>query len=111
MGTSSLSLSERINGCIKDTPDILYQLTKIGVVKGQPIEIVTELPAACDPDILLGHVQRWVEIQKHFDCDVRVYAWSYTVEVEKHLLGCVQNMSHIAVSVLPMYLKENKKYA
>jgi len=111
MGSSTLSLDERINGCIKDTPDILYQLTKMGVPENYPIEIVTELPAALDADIILGHVQRWLEIHKHFNRDVRVYAWSYTVEVEKHLLGCVQNMSHISVTVLPMYLKENKVYA
>lgn len=112
MGASSvLSLDERINGVVHDSPDILYKLTKLGTPSDQPIEIVTELPAAADPDIILGFVQRWVEIQHHFNCDVRVYAWSYTVEAEKYVLGCVQNMSHITVTPLPMYLKETKRYA
>lgn len=104
------SLDERINGLVKDSPDILYKLNKLATPKGQPIEIVAELPAAVDPDIILGNVQRWREIQKYFDCDLRVYAWTYNTEVEKYLLGSVQHMSRIAVTTLPMYLKESKKY-
>lgn len=109
--TRSYSLDERIDGVVKDAPDIIYRLSRLGCKQGDLIEIVTELPAAPDPDILIGYVQRWREIQKHFDCDLRVYCWSYTHEVEKYLLGCVQNMSHIFVTVLPTYLKENKTYA
>ena len=33
-----------------------------------------------------------------------------TTEVEKYVLGCTQNMKSICVTVLPMYLKENKRY-
>lgn len=111
MGTSTnLSLEERINGVMHDGPDILYRLTKLATPEGQSIEIVSELPAATDPDIIIGYVQRWREIQKHFNRDLRVYAWSYTTEVEKYVLGCTQNMKNICVTVLPMYLKENKRY-
>ena len=112
MGTNSkISLLDRINGVMKDSPDILFKLSKLETPHDKPIEIVTDLPAAADPDIIIGMVQRWSEIQKYFNQDLRVYAWSYTVEVEKYLLGCVQNMSHIAVTVLPMYLKESKQYS
>ena len=112
MGTSSvLSLDERINGVVHDAPDVLYKLSRLETPKDQPIEIVSELPAAADPDIILSYVQRWVEIQHYFGRDLRVYAWSYTPESEKYILGCVQNMSHICVTTLPMYLKENKHYA
>ena len=104
------TLDERINGLVQDSPDILYKLCKLATPKGQPIEIVTELPAAIAPDIILGHVQRWREIQKYFDCDLRIYAWTYNTDVEKYVLGSVQHMSRIAVTMLPMYLKENKKY-
>jgi hypothetical protein len=112
MGSSTiLPLDERINGVIHDSPDILYRLTKLETPEDQPIEIVSELPAAVDPDIIIGYVQRWVEIQHYFNKDVRIYAWSYSTESEKYVMGCVQNMSHVFVTVLPMYLKENKQYA
>lgn len=104
------SLEERINGLIVDSPDILYKLNRLSTPKGQPIEIVTELPSAIDPDIILGNVQRWREVQKYFDCELRIYAWTYNTEVEKYLLGCVQHMSKIAVTTLPTYLKEKKIY-
>ena len=111
MGTSSLfTLEDRINGVMQDGPDILYRLSRLNQPADQPIEIVSELPAAPDPDILMGYVMRWREIEKHFDKELRVYAWSYNTEVEKCVLGCVQNMSRICVTVLPMYLKENKRY-
>lgn len=107
---ATISLEERINGVMKDSPDIIYKLSKLQTPKDQPIEIVTELPAAADPGVILGLVQRWVNIQHYFDCDLRVYAWSYTDSVEKYVMGCVQNMSRICVTPLPMYLKEIKHY-
>ena len=112
MGTSSLftTLEERINGLIHDGPDILYRLSKLEQASDQPIEIVSELPAAVDPDIILSHAMRWREIEKHFNRELRVYAWTYTPEVEKCILGCVQNMSRVLVTPLPMYLKERKRY-
>ena len=111
MGTSTLlSLDERINGVLHDTPDILYRLTQLQPTDGKPIEIVSDLPAAADPDIILGYVQRWREIQKQFNKELRVYAWTYTPEVEKYVLGCVQNMPGICVTTLPTYLKENMRY-
>lgn len=111
MGTSSLlTLDDRINGVLQDSPDILYRLCKLDNNSDKPIEIVSELPAAADPDIILGYVSRWREIQLYFNRDLRVYAWSYNTEVEKCVLGCVQNMQHICVTTLPIYLKENKRY-
>lgn len=103
-------IDSHIEGLLKDSPDILFRLTQLATPEGQPIEIVSELPAATNPDIIIGYVQRWREIQKHFNCELRVYAWSYSVEVEKYLLGCVQHMKHIAITTLPMYLKETKIY-
>lgn len=112
MGASSkLSLEERIDGLVHDAPDILYKLSKLEQRGDGPIEIVADLPAAPDVDIILGYVQRWCEIQKHFNRDLRVYAWSYNTTVEKYVLGCTLQMSHIAVTILPMYLKEAKLYA
>lgn len=107
---STLTMEERINGVVHDGPDLLYKLSKLATPAGQPIEIVSELPAATDLDIILGYVTRWAEVQQHFKRDLRIYAWSYTVEVEKYILACTQQMSHIAVTTLPVYLKENKTY-
>lgn len=107
---SKLSMEDRIDGVVHDGPDLLYKLSKVIVPEGQPLEIVSELPAATDLDIILGYITRWAEVQKHFQRDLRIYAWSYTVEVEKYILACTQQMSHIAVTTLPIYLKESKKY-
>lgn len=109
--SKSLNLYDRINGVMHDSEDILFKLTKLETPKGQPIEIVTDLPARLDPQIIIGYVQRWREIQKHFDCELRIYAWSYTPEVEKYVLGCVQNMSRVMVTTLPTYLRGDKIYA
>ncbi len=112
MGTGTkLSLEDRIDGLVHDAPDILYTLSRLEQRGEGPIEIVAELPAAPDIDIILGYVQRWNEIQKHFDRDLRVYAWSYNVQVEKYVLGCTLQMPHLAVTILPTYLKEAKLYA
>lgn len=111
MGSCSyLTLDDRLNGIVKDSPDILYKLNQIEINEDSTIEIVTELPAAVDPYILLSYVSRWREIQKHFGKELRVYAWSYTMEVEKYVLLLVQNIEKLSVTVLPMYLKENKRY-
>lgn len=111
MGNGSyLTLDERIDRVVRDSADILYKLNKIDAEDDAPIEIVSELPAAIDSNIILSYVMRWREIQKYFGRELRVYTWSYTTEVEKYVLGLVQNMSKVSVTVLPMYLKENKKY-
>lgn len=107
----TLSLEERINGVMRDSEDILYKLSKLSTPEGQPIEIVTDLPAALAPDIIIGNVQRWREIQKHFDCELRIYAWSYNPVVEKFVLQAIQNMPKVMVTVLPSYLRGDKIYA
>lgn len=107
---SRLSLDERINGMMKDAPDILYKLTKLEAAPGRPIEIVTELPAALHTGIIIGAVQRWSEIQKHFDRELRVYAWSYNAVVEKYVQNLVRNHDRVLVTVLPMYLKGDVLY-
>lgn len=112
MGASTkLSLEERIDGLVHDAPDILYTLSRLEQRGEGPIEMVTDLPAAQDVDIILGYIQRWAEIQKHFDRELRIYAWSYNTEVEKYVLGCTLHMPKINITVLPMYLKEGKLYA
>lgn len=112
MGTSTKNetLDEHIKKLIKDDTDVLYRLSKAGVGSNDVVEIVTELPAATDPDLIIGCVSRWNDIQKHFNKDLRVYAWSHNTKVEKYVLGCVQNMSRITVTVLPFCLKEALRY-
>lgn len=106
----TLTMEERIDGVVHDGPDLLFKLSKLATPEGQPVEIVSELPAATDLDIILGYITRWSEVQRQLNRDLRIYAWSYSVDVEKYILACTQAMSHIAVTTLPMYLKENKTY-
>ena len=108
--SNTLSLEDRINGVVHDGPDLLYKISKLDTPAGAPIEIVSELPAATDLGIILGYITRWVEVQHVTNRDIRIYAWSYSVAVEKYILSCTHHMSHIAVTTLPMYLKENKTY-
>lgn len=107
---SRLSLDERIDGMMKDSEDILYKLTKLEAAPDRPIEIVAELPAALCVDIIIGTVQRWSEIQKHFNRELRVYAWSYNAVVEKYVQNLVRNNDKVLVTVLPMYLKGDVLY-
>lgn len=106
MGTSTvLSLDNRLKTIVKDGPGVLADLSKS---EANVLEILSELPAAADPDIILGFIKRWREVQTITGKDLRVYAVFYTPTVEKYVLGCVQNMSHIFVTALPVQLKESR---
>lgn len=107
-----LSLEERMFGVVEDSANLLYNLTRVGVKQStdEPIEIWTDLPARLDGEVILAYLNRWDEVQKHFGKDLRIYAWSVNPIVEKYMLGCLQNMSHIFLTVLPYYLKEKKTY-
>ncbi|MCM1215120.1 MAG: hypothetical protein NC548_11440 [Lachnospiraceae bacterium] len=107
---SRMTLEERIDGMMRDSEDILHKITKLKPPKGRPIEIVTELPAALCVDIIVGNVQRWSEIQKHFDRELRVYAWSVNPIVEKYVQNLVCNMDKVLVTTLPMYVKGDVYY-
>lgn len=105
-----LTFEDRLKECVKDGEDVLYQIKQKITEDTEVIEIVVELPAAVDIDIIISHVQRWREIQKTFNRDLRVYAWSYSTDVEKRLLSCVQHMSRVCVTILPNYIRECKTY-
>lgn len=109
--TRPASLEERLSGAVLDSPNIVQRLSSIEQPpKGQPLEIVTELPAGLCPEIIIAMIMRWRELQIHFDRDIRVYAWSFNTEVEKYVLQCTNNMSHIFVSILPVKLRGDGKY-
>ena len=114
MGTSSgsisLRLEEHLNNAVSDAPDIVYRLSQLQHKEDSPIEIVSELPAAVDVDIILGYIARWHDVQEYFNRDLRIYAWSYNTTVEKYILGCVQQMSRIYVTILPAWLREDFAY-
>ena len=108
--TNTIKLEEHLRNAIPDTPNIMYDLAHSSFRENSPIEIVVELPAFLDYDILIGHVERWREIQQQMNKDIRIYAWCFNNEVEKHVLGCVQHMSHIHVTTLPHWLREEFSY-
>lgn len=109
-GSTSLRLDEHLKNAVRDTPDIVYQLSQLPPREGSTIEIVSDLPAAVDIDIILGYITRWYDVQQHFNKDLRIYVWSYNTVVEKYVLGCVQQMSRIYVTVLPSWLREDFAY-
>lgn len=104
------SLEERLSGAVLDSPDIVKKLSYLNPPAGKPLEIVTELPAGLNPEIIIAMVMRWREIQQYFDCDVRIYAWSFDTKVEKYVQQCTSLMSHILVTILPVSLRGDNKY-
>lgn len=110
MDASSKNNTEFLDTLVKDGPDVIYKLSQAPIPDGdRPIEILADLPAAIDIDIILGHVKRWREIQLYFNRPLRVYAWSSQLIVEKYVLGCMQRLEQVSMTVLPTYLKECKK--
>ena len=103
---STVTFEDKFADVIRDSSDILFKLRQANVDTSKPVEIVTELPASADPDILLGYVRRWVDLQNILNCDLRIYAWSYTPEVEKYVLRITNQMSRIHITTLPTFLKE-----
>ena len=102
MGISTLlSLDNRIKNAAIDGPSVMIELSK---QTGSVLEMVSDLPAAPDPDIILSYVKRWKEIHDVTKKDLRIYAKCYSNEVEKYILNCVQNMSYIYVTIMPLQL-------
>lgn len=73
-------------------------------LKAGDCEIVDRLPAVVDSEVIVGQVFVWKDIQKHLGKDVvlRVYAESYMPAVEKYVMGLVQHMDNILVTIVPI---------
>lgn len=98
--SSSIEMSY-INNLIEDCPDVIAKLSQSEQMSKDCLEIVSELPSADMPDLIIGMVQRWVDIQKYFDKDLRIYAWTNNPTVEKYASQCVNPMSRVFITVLP----------
>lgn len=99
------TLEARLKDMLWDTSDVLYQLKHTPMREESQIELQAELSAAVDPDIIIGQVSRWVDLQHTIGKDLRIYVWSSNTVVEKWLMSVVANMEHIFVTILPTYLK------
>ncbi len=110
MGISSENKEKGyLDAMVKDAPDVLYQLSQIKFTSAdEPAEILTELPAAVNVDIILGMVNRWREVQVQMNRPLRVYAWSGERCVEKYVMGCVQRFPDICLTPLPIRLRRKK---
>lgn len=101
--TATSLLDQALESAVKDDANLIPNLS-IKNNKNKDAElftIVSELPAYPDPDIILGYVQRWREVQKLFGKDLRIFAWSFDTRVEKYILACTQNMPNIYMTILP----------
>ena len=101
--TTKSLLDQALESAVKDDANLIPNLS-IENNKNKDAElftIVSELPAYPDPDIILGYVQRWREVQKLFGKDLRIFAWSFDTRVEKYILACTQNMPNIYMTILP----------
>lgn len=101
----NFTLGERLEEMLMDSPDIFYQISNTPMRQEDQVEIQAELSAAISPDIILGQVSRWLDLQKLLDKDLRVYLWSSNKEVEKYITAVVANMDHLFITILPTYLK------
>lgn len=99
---TDVSLDEILRNAEPDGPDILKRLTEKILPLDKEVSITAELPAAIDPDIIITSISRWADLQEHLgDRKLRVYAYSYNRVVEKYVLGCVQQMQNVFVTVIP----------
>lgn len=99
---------------LKSTKDDANLIPNLSTVTGadpdlKVLTIESELPAYPDPDIILGYVQRWREVQRLFGKDLRIFAWSYDTRVEKYILACVQNMPNIYITILPAEYRRKER--
>lgn len=94
----------------QDSADILHKLDKLRPNDSEaPVEILAELPAAVNIDIIIAMVSRWHEIQLFMKKPLRVFAWSSEGAVEKYVAGLVGPIDNLYLTVLPITLKERKK--
>lgn len=98
MGTRA---SISIDNILRVTDDIA---TKLGGVNGEVVEVRDRLPARIDPDIIIGQVMVWKDIQSRLGENVylRVFAESYRPDVEKYVLNLVKDMEYILVTIVPL---------
>ena len=90
-------------------PDDLNLLTRVHELffNRQPerIEILSSLPASPDPHIVISYIERWKELRRRYNCEIRIFGWSHSIVAEKYILGLVQHMEGIYVTPLPRYLE------
>lgn len=70
------------------------------------IEISSELPSVIHVNILVGILNRWLQIRDVFNRPVRVYAISNNAQVEKYMVGLVNRYNDLYLTVLPETRKE-----
>lgn len=108
--SNKYTIDERLKEMPYDSDSILFTVKNSPIRETNQIEIQANLPAAVDPDIIIGQVSRWLDLQKHLGKDLRVYLWCSNGQVEKYVLGIVRNMEHLYVTILPTYLKGEFNY-
>ena len=94
---------------IRDDRNVMHSLSKMNIQPGDLVELMSDIPARLHIDLIVSKVQCWKEIQKTFNCKLRIYAWVYRDDVEKYLLSLVQNIDSIYVTTIPYTLKELNK--
>ena len=109
--TSTSPLDEALLKATKDDANMIPNLSTLAESDSdiKCFTIESELPAYPDPDIILGYVQRWREVQRLFGKELRIFAWSYDTRVEKYILACVQNMPNIYITILPAEYRRKER--
>ena len=98
---TNISLDDRIKNAEQDGPDILCRLYQRDLTAVDEVDILAELPAAVDVQLILAQVSAWSDLQKHLNKHIRIFAITYDRRVEKYVLGIVQHMDNISVTSVP----------
>ncbi len=106
-----VTIDDYFETLVRDDRNILFSLSKLNIQPGDQVEIISEIPARLDIDLIVSKVQRWKEILNMYKCKLRVYAWVYRDDVEKYLLNLTQNCDSIYVTTMPYTLRELNKNA
>ena len=110
MFSEAYTLGSCFDSIVSDTEDVMSKLGDNPVCIGEELLIQSELPARAAPDVLIGLVRRWREIQMFYNRPLRIIALSYNSSVEKHILGLVQNMPNVLITVIPTELLHLRTY-
>lgn len=102
---TELNIDKHLINLPMDNAGIVADIMARGDAESEIYELQAELPSAMDTRELQALIIRWSELSKALGKTIRVYAWSYNTEVEKHILSMTALHSNILLTILPAYLK------
>lgn len=109
MPINAEGLDEHINSLIKDSRNLMQELSNSKVKNLDVIELYADVPEYSDFDYIISMVMRWEEVSKFFEKPLRIYTYIYNVRAEKHIQKLLIDRPNICITVLPHYIRKQEK--